>query len=143
MLKRLNFQYLLSYLGLFPFFFILIDKYFFLKIKEEITLSFLIYYILTIFVFIGSTNWNFQTKLSNYVVIYGFLPSLISVILIVFNLYNYNPYNIIAILILFFAIQLLLDYILIYIHTSNKNVFYFLRLPLTLTIIILSGIIII
>ena len=124
MLKRLNFQYLLSYLGLFPFFFILIDKYFFLKIKEEITLSFLIYYILTIFVFIGSTNWNFQTKLSNYVVIYGFLPSLISVILIVFNLYNYNPYNIIAILILFFAIQLLLDYILIYIPILDLEYLY-------------------
>ncbi len=143
MASRLNLQYLLSYLGLIPFFFILIDKYFFLQIKEEILTDFLIYYILLIFVFIGSANWNFQTNINNFVILYGFLPSIISVIIIILNLYDYNSHNIVLALILLLFIQLTIDYILLYSKNFNINFFYYLRLPLSLIIIILSGLIII
>tara|TARA_Y100001970_G_C14165697_1_gene821153 strand:+ start:1165 stop:1596 length:432 start_codon:yes stop_codon:yes gene_type:complete len=143
MTTRLNLQYLLSYLGLIPFFFILIDKYFFMQIKEEIITDFLIYYILLIFVFIGSVNWNFQTNINNFVILYGFLPSMISVFIIILNLYDYNSQNIVLTLMLLLFIQLTLDYILLYFTNFNINFFYYLRLPLTLIIIILSGLIIV
>ena len=82
---KLNFQYLFSYLGLIPFFIIIIDKYFFFQIKQEIIIDFIIYYTVLIFVFIGSTNWNFENNVKNYFVIYGFLPSLFGVIIIILN----------------------------------------------------------
>ena len=62
MTKNLNLQYLLSYFGLIPYFFIIIDKYFFFQIKEEIIKDFLIYYTLLILVFIGSINWNLKIE---------------------------------------------------------------------------------
>ena len=134
MFKKFNIQYIFSYFGLIPYFFIIIDKYFLFQIKEEIFINFLIYYSLLIFVFIGAINWNLEEKLKNYIVFYGFLPSFFSVIIIVLNLNNLNFKLIIVSLILLLLFQLLLDYILIYYKKLNKNPFYFLRLPLTLMI---------
>ena len=139
MLKKLNLQVLLSYLGLMPYFIILIDKYFFFKIKEEISTNFLIYYTVIIFVFIGSTNWNLQDKQENYITIYGFMPSLISVFIIILNLYNINQSLIIFLLIISLIIQLLFDYFLVFKIKSNKKNLIFLRIPLTLLISIILG----
>ena len=139
MLKKLNLQVLLSYLGLMPYFIILIDKYFFFKIKEEISTNFLIYYTVIIFVFIGSTNWNLQDKQENYITIYGFMPSLISVFIIILNLYNINQSLIIFLLIISLIIQLLFDYFLVFKIKSNKYNYIFLRIPLTLLISIILG----
>tara|TARA_B100001540_G_scaffold88962_1_gene80488 strand:+ start:1832 stop:2269 length:438 start_codon:yes stop_codon:yes gene_type:complete len=131
---KINLQYLFSYLGLIPYFIILLDKYFFLKFGEEIILNFAIYYTLIILVFIGSINWDFENKIQNYLIVYGFLPSIFSVIIIIFNLYGYYAKILIVILIIFLVIQLIFDYFLIFSNFINKNAFYFLRFPLTLLI---------
>ena len=142
MLKKINLQYLISYFGIFPYILILLDKYLFFKIKEEIIINFLIYYTLIILVFIGSANWNLQNKISNHIIIYGFIPSLFALIIIILNLYNYGHLYILASIILFLFLQLFFDYILIYSNKFNRSPFYFLRLPLTLTIISILGLVI-
>ena len=131
---KINLQYLFSYLGLIPYFIILVDKYFFLQFVEEIILNFSIYYTLIILVFIGSINWDLQKKIQNHLIVYGFLPSIFSVIIIILNLYGYNTKVLIVILIIFLVSQLIFDYFLIFSNFINKNAFYFLRLPLTLLI---------
>ena len=131
---KINLQYLFSYLGLIPYFIILVDKYFFLQFVEEIILNFSIYYTLIILVFIGSINWDLQKKIQNHLIVYGFLPSIFSVIIIILNLYGYNTKVLIVILIIFLVSQLIFDYFLIFSNFINKNAFNFLRLPLTLLI---------
>ena len=83
---KFNIQYLFSYLGLFPFIVIIINKYFLFQIKEETSDNFIIYYTIIILVFVGSTNWNLSSKIKNHIVLYGFLPSLFALIIIVLNL---------------------------------------------------------
>jgi len=83
-------QYIISYIGLIPYIYLLIDKYLFSNIKEEILLSFILYYTLIISVFIGSINWDLQKKVSNHLIIYGFIPTVCSLIIIILNLYSYN-----------------------------------------------------
>ena len=142
MIKKINFQYIISYLGLIPYFIILIDKFFFLLIKKEITLNFALYYTLIICVFIGAINWSFEKKVSNYLLFYGFFPSIFAVIIIILNLYSFNITVIFLFLIIFLIIQLFLDYFIVFVNFLNKKTFYFLRLPLTilisLTLIILQ-----
>ena len=136
MLSKINLQYLLSYSGLIPFIIILNIKYFSL-IKEELIVDFTIYYSLIIIVFIGSINWNLDLKINNKIIFHGFFPSLFAVVIIIFNLINFNSDLIIFLLIIFIIFQLLLDYILIYSKKLNKSAFYFLRIPLSFSIIIL------
>ena len=133
---KFNIQYLFSYLGLFPFIVIIINKYFLFQIKEETSDNFIIYYTIIILVFVGSTNWNLSSKIKNHIVLYGFLPSLFALIIIVLNLLNYNTFLLFVFLISFLIFQLTFDYILIYSKQINKNPFYFLRFPLTVFIII-------
>ena len=139
MTKKLNLQYLLSYFGLVPYCYIILDKYFFFQIKEEIITDFLIYYTLLILVFIGSTNWNLNIPIKNHIALFGFIPSFFATIIIFLNLYNYNSSHIISFLIFVLAIQLFLENILIYNEKSFKKTFYFIRLPLTSIIIIILG----
>ena len=127
-------QYIISYLGLIPYIYSLIDKYIFLKIEEEILFNFILYYTLIISVFIGSINWNFKKKVPNYLIIYGFLPSVYSLILIILNLYLYNIKILILLSVIFLITQLFFDFFLIFINLKNKKFFYFLRLPLTILI---------
>lgn len=139
MIKKVNLQYLLSYLGIFPIVIIVFDDLFFKKIPISISSEFLIYYILIIFVFIGAMNWNLKKELSTLIIFYGFFPSLIAFFLITLNLLILNK-NIILITIIFFLVlQLVLDFIIIY--KENKKPFFLLRFPLT--ILICSSIVII
>ena len=137
MFSKPNLQYFLSYLGLFTFFLIIIDKYFFFQISEEISSNFLIYYTLMISVFIGSINWKYDNKINKTDIFYGFIPSLFFIIMMTLNLYNFNQSYIQLGIILFINIQLLFDYILIFAKKNNKSYFYFLRLPLTFMVSIL------
>ena len=136
MSHKLNLQYIISYLGLIPYFLILVNEYLLLQIEKEITSNFLIYYILVISVFIGSTNWNLEKNISNHLVIYGFLPSIFAVIIIILNLYTFDISKLFLLLIFFLTFQLLCDFILIFSKLKNKKPFYFLRLPLTILIIL-------
>ena len=141
--QNIDLRYSLSFSGLIPFIIIIFDKYFLFQISEEIVTNFLIYYTLLILVFIGATNWNFDADIKYYIVIYGFLPSFFSVIIIILNLLNFDQIKIIFSIIVLLVIQFIIDYILIYSKRNDKNYFYFLRLPLTVLITIILILIII
>ena len=132
MFKKINFQFVLSYLGLFPFFVILLDYFFFKILGSKIVKDFFILYSLIIFVFIGAVNWNLKKNISLIIVFIGFMPSLASVLIIVMFLYSYE---VITYLIILFIIQLILDNF-IYTEKKDRIVFYQLRIPLTLTILL-------
>ena len=138
-----NLQYIISYFGLIPYIYLLIDKYLFLNIEEEILYNFILYYTLIISVFIGSINWNLQSKVPNHLIIYGFIPTVYSLILIILNLYSYNIKILFLLSIILLIAQLFFDFILIFANLRNKKVFYFLRLPLTILISLILIIIII
>ena len=136
MFLKINFQYLLSYFGIIPYIFIIIDKSFSNKFDIIMLNQFSIYYTIIIFVFIGSTNWNLKEKIPNYLVLYGFIPSFISLILIILTLFSIKTVIILNILIFILMMQLFLDLKIIYRESIHKFIFYKVRLPLTLIIII-------
>jgi len=136
MSKKINFQFLISYLGLIPYVLTFLDKYYFLIIEEEDLLNFITYYSLIIIVFIGSINWNLKNNPPTHIVIYGFLPSLFAVIIIILTLFNINILIIFILIILLLLTQLFFDYIILFANEINKKVFYYLRLPLTVLITI-------
>ena len=133
--KKINFQFLISYFGLIPYVLTFLDKYYFFIIKEEDLFNFITFYSLIIIVFIGSINWDLKNNPPTYLVIYGFLPSLFAVTIIVLNLLNINILIIFILIILLLLTQLFFDYIILFANEINKRAFYFLRLPLTLLII--------
>jgi hypothetical protein len=131
MFKKINLQFVFSYLGLLPFLIILLDNFFFKILNANIVKDFLIFYSIIIFVFIGAINWNLKKNISFIVVLIGFMPSFSSVLIIIMFL---NSYEIINYLIVLFIIQLISDGY-IYRKKNNRFVFYKLRIPLTLIII--------
>ena len=132
MFKKINFQFLLSYLGLFPFLVILFDKFFFKLLDYNIVNDFSIFYSIIIFVFIGAINWNLKKNISILTILIGFMPSLASVLIILMFLYSYE---VIIYLIILFIIQLILDNF-IYKEQTSRYVFYQLRIPLTFIVIL-------
>ena len=138
MYKKINLQFLISYLGFLPYLIVIIDKFFLQQIDTKILESFSVYYSIIILVFIGSINWNLEEKVSKKKVLYGFLPSFVSVFIIIIYLYDFNVF---ILLISYLLLQLFLDYFIIYKKNNHKNAYYFLRLPLT-TLMVLSLIII-
>ena len=132
MLKKINFQFVLSYLGLFPFFLILFDYFFFKILDSNIVKDFFIFYSLIIFVFIGAVNWNLKKNISLIILLIGFMPSLASVLIIVMFLYSYDVINYLIIL---FIVQLILDNF-IYREKNDRLIFYRLRTPLTFIVIL-------
>lgn len=136
MFPKLNLQYLISYLGLAPFIFIILNKYYFFQINNEVSQSFTIYYCIIILVFIGAINWNLHEKINNFLVIYGFIPSFFSLFIIILNLYNFKFDILILTIVLFLYVQLICDYFFLYLKKKNKYPLIFLRLPLTIMITI-------
>ena len=132
MFKKINLQFLLSYLGLFPFLVILFDKFFFKLLDTNIVNDFSIFYPIIIFVFIGAINWDLKKNISILTIFIGFIPSLVSVLILLMFLYSYEVINYLIIL---FIIQLILDNF-IYIEQNSRYVFYQLRIPLTFIIIL-------
>ena len=71
MIKNINLQFLISYVGIVPFLIAIADKFFFQYFNTNIVDDFIIIYSLIIFVFIGAINWDlkkiiyFDTKFSN------------------------------------------------------------------------------
>ena len=131
MFKKINLQFVLSYLGLFPFLIILVDKFFFKSFDYYIINDFPIFYSIIIFVFVGAVNWNLKKNISLLIIFIGFMPSLISVLLILMFLYSYEVTNF---LIIFFIVQLILDN-LIYKEKKDRIVYFQIRIPLTMTVI--------
>jgi len=132
MFKKINFQFVLSYLGLFPFLVTLLDYFFFKILNSNLVKDFFIFYSLIIFVFIGAVNWNLKKNISLLIVLIGFMPSFASVLIIVMFLYSYEVINYLIIL---FIVQLFLDNF-IYREKNDRPIFYKLRIPLTITILV-------
>ena len=132
MFKKINLQFVLSHLGLFPFLIILLNNFFFNILNTNIVKDFLIFYSIIIFVFIGAVNWNLKKNVPIIMVVIGFMPSLASVLMIIMFLYSYEVINYLIIL---FIIQLILDNF-IYKEKNYRPIFYKLRLPLTITILV-------
>ena len=106
MLKKINLQFVLSYLGFFPFLIILLDYFFFNILNINIVKDFIVFYSTIIFVFVGAVNWNLKKNVPPIIVFIGFIPSLVSVLIIIMFL---NSYEIINYLIVLFIIQLISD----------------------------------
>ena len=132
MFKKINLQFVLSYLGLFPFLIILLNNFFFNILNTNIVKDFLIFYSIIIFVFIGAINWNLKKNVPIIIVLIGFIPSFFSVLILIMFL---NSYEVINYLIFLFIIQLIVDSF-IYREKNYRFIFFQLRIPLTLTIII-------
>ena len=132
MFKKINLQFVFSYLGLLPFLIILLDNFFFKILNANIVKDFLIFYSIIIFVFIGAVNWNLKKNISLIILLIGFMPSLASVLIIVMFLYSYDVINYLIIL---FIVQLILDNF-IYREKNDRLIFYRLRTPLTFIVIL-------
>ena len=134
MSNSFNLRYFFSYLGLLPYLFLLIDKTFFNQIQTNIINDFYVYYSLIIIVFIGAINWNLKGEVSNFLVIYGFLPSVFAVMIIILQLFffNYSIISLILMLLIFF--QLIIDYFFLYNLKKHKKIFFLLRFPLSMII---------
>ena len=132
MIKNINFQFLISYLGIVPFLIAIADKFFFQYFNTNIVDDFIIIYSLIIFVFIGAINWDLKKIMPVKLVILGFLPSLIAVILLFMHL---MLYEVNLIVITFIILQLLIDNF-IYKEKFEKEIYFKLRLPLTILIVL-------
>ena len=132
MIKNINLQFLISYLGIVPFLIAIADKFFFQYLNTNIVDDFIIIYSLIIFVFIGAINWDLKKIMPVKLVILGFLPSLIAVILLFMHL---MLYEVNLIVITFIILQLLIDNF-IYKEKFEKEIYFKLRLPLTILIVL-------
>ena len=119
-----------------PFLFVVLNNFFLNLINNEIAIQYIIYYTLIIVVFIGALNWNLDKKINNLKIIYGFLPSLFASIVIAMNLLDVKTNTLYLLLILFVAFQTSCDYFFITSKYFYRSSFYFLRLPLSLGIIL-------
>ena len=137
MIKNINLQFLISYLGLVPFLIALANKFIFHYLDTSIVDDFIIIYSLIIFVFIGAINWDLKKRMPVKLVIIGFLPSLIAVILLFMHL---MLYEVGLIVIIFIFLQFLVDNYF-YKETSEREVYFKLRLPLTICIVVSLAII--
>ena len=137
MIKNINSQFLISYLGLVPFLIAIADKFFFNYLNTNIVDDFIIIYSLIIFVFIGAINWDLKKRIPIKLVIIGFLPSLIAVILLYMHL---MLYEVSLIVITFIILQFLIDNYF-YKETSEREVYFKLRFPLTICIVVSIAII--
>ena len=82
-------------------------------------------------------RWSFYEISNPFKMIYGVLPSFISIFLIFFNLLEYNKNSILLYIFLFFILQLIGDIILHKKNCSFENFFYIkVRLPATGIILI-------
>ena len=132
MIKSINLQFLISYLGLVPFLIAIADKFFFYYLNTSIVDDFIIIYSLIIFVFIGAINWDLKKRMPVKLVIIGFLPSLIAVILLYMHL---MLYEVGLIVIIFIILQFLVDNYF-YKEASKREVYFKLRFPLTICIVL-------
>ena len=140
MSKNLNLQYIVSYLGSLPYLILLIDKTFFSQIQTNIMNDFYVYYSLIVIVFIGAINWSLKDRISSFLTMYGLLPSILAIIIIVLQLYSFYFLFVILNLIIFFIFQLIVDYYFIYNLKKHRKIFFKLRLPLSILICLCLGI---
>ena len=126
----MNVKYLVSYLGLLPFLCLIIDGYYLeiLDVNFIWDLSLLMSCI--IFTFIGAYNWNFVID-RPWLEFYGFLPSLISMIILTLSLLGISKIILLMVVIVFLITQLIFDLILSLNDIFPIRYFVTLRIPVT------------
>ena len=127
----MNIKYLVSYLGLLPFIYLNIDAYYLDLLDINFIQNLAILMSCIIFTFIGAYNWDFRVEF-NLLEFYGFMPSLLSMIILTMNILDVSKYYLISAMILFLLTQLLID-----IFLSLRDIFppkhiITLRVPITL-----------
>ena len=126
----MNLKYIVSYSGLVPFFYLVVDGYFLEFLDTNFILDIAIYMACIIFTFIGAYNWDFKNN-NFYLELYGFLPSLISMIIIIFNMLGYSKVFLINTVVIAFLAQLIVD-----LFITMKQIFpttYYLKLRIPIT----------
>ena len=126
----MNIKYIVSYLGLVPFFFLIVDGYFLGMLDKNFITTISITMACIIFTFIGAYNWDFK-KDDILLETYGFIPSLLSMIILILNIFKFNPNNLILFLIVFLLMQLLIDFYRTLKLSFPMRYFLKLRLPVT------------
>ncbi len=129
----MNIKYIVSYLGLLPFIFLIIDGYYLGMLDITFILNLSIMMSCIIFTFIGAYNWDFH-KDNTILEIYGFIPSLLSMIVLLLNLFEFDNVILIYILIVCLLVQLTLDLYRTLKFTFPIQYFLKLRLPVTSTL---------
>ena len=136
----MNIKYIVSYLGLIPFIFLSIDGYFIALLEVQLIQNLAIIMSCIIFTFIGAYNWNFKVDF-NLLEFYGFIPSLLSMIILTVNIFDSSKYYLFNAMILFLFIQLLIDMFL-----SLKDIFpmkYLITLRVPVTLILTANLFVI
>lgn len=133
--KKINLQIFISYLGIFPFIMATLDYMFFNYFAENFLIDFIIFYTLIIFSFIGAIRWSYNESPNAIYILYGFMPSLLSTILIFLNLLSFNKNLIIFLIFNLILFQLIIDYF-IYKYEKKEIFFFSLRLPVTIIILL-------
>ena len=126
----MNIKYIISYLGLVPFFLLAIDGYFLEILDKSFIINLSIMMACIIFTFIGAYNWDFN-KDNTFLEIYGFIPSLLSMIILLLSIFKFNQESLIALLIIFLVIQLIIDFYRTLKFNFPFEYFMKLRLPVT------------
>ena len=134
---NLIFQAFIAYLGLVPPFYAIIDLFFIEDIRVSMILDFMILYTLIIFTFVGAINWKITKDGSILMTIYGAIPSLLSFLIILAVLNDFEYLLISNILISFLFIQLLFDYIIYFQKLRPAFFIYSIRLPVTILLSLL------
>ena len=126
----MNVKYLVSYLGLLPFLCLIIDGYYLeiLDVNFIWDLSLLMSCI--IFTFIGAYNWNFVID-RPWLEFYGFMPSLISMVILTLSLLGISKIILLIVVIVFLVTQLFFDLILSLNDIFPIRYFVTLRIPVT------------
>jgi hypothetical protein len=135
-----NIKYIVSYLGLLPFIFLSIDGYFIALLEVQLIQNLAIIMSCIIFTFIGAYNWNFKVDF-NLLEFYGFIPSLLSMIILTVNIFDSSKYYLFNAVILLLFIQLLID-----IFLSLKDIFpmkYLITLRVPVTLILTANLFVI
>ncbi len=126
----MNIKYVISYLGLAPFLYLILDGYFFGYLDIIFIMNISIYMACIIFTFIGAYNWDF--KKDNFILeLYGFLPSLFSMIILILNSVGFDKIILLNCLVLAFLTQLIID-----LYITLREVFpmrYYIRLRIPIT----------
>ena len=107
----MNLKYIVSYLGLVPFLYLILDGYFIEILDITFILDVSIFMACIIFTFIGAYNWDFKNN--NFILeLYGFLPSLFSMIIIILTLLDFDRVILINAIVFAFLLQLIADLLL-------------------------------
>ena len=128
----------ISYIGLTPFIFVIIDLNFSKILTPIILKDFLIFYNLIIITFIGALKWQYEKNLGKIIIIYGFMPSFLSTICVYLFFVNVNKDLLQSFIVLFFFVQLVFDFY-VYKKINENNFYYTVRFPITVLIIIFNS----